>query len=175
MASNISETDLLKKISILEILNRLKDITVAKDLTYYAMQVGAINYFEAQHFIADLIDDGCVELIEFEKTEYLKLTDDGYSFVTTLRDQLPKSWSDSIDIAISSDGVDDDLEIKKTSSVECISANDFLVCLKLEEGTKTLLDLKMVVYSQDQAGLIIERWSDNTGLVYEKLIESLTT
>lgn len=169
-----NEFELTKKLAILELMNQLKDLTTVKDLTQLALDLDIMNFFEIQHYIAKLTEDKCIETVNHDNLEYIKLSDEGYSFVTTLNDKIPPSWRDSIKMSLVQQDSQPSQKLTKTSSVENISDREYLVSLLLLEGSKTLIDFKLTVFSSDHAGMIIENWNKDTALVYENIISSLT-
>jgi hypothetical protein len=169
-----SEHELTRKLSLLELVYRITDLPTDKELTEHALMLECMNYFEIQHFIAQLLEDKYIEKIEHERQYYLKLTDDGYGLLVTLRDKIPFSWLETIQaITIPAKENKKESKIKRSSSISKIAESEFLVKLRLTEGERSLLSLDVVVFSASQAGAIVENWNVNTTHVYEKLMTTL--
>ena len=171
------------KMILLYILNRWSGITLGQ-FTRLALDTRYMDYFVFVTLLDELYRDGLANR-SVRKGESLRdadgqpvvrcdITPRGAEVLRTLEPRIPSHIRAYLSQATASW----DKELKKENTVVATSDPDgsggFLVRLRLNDGTRDVVDLKLSVPDRDMASSICAQWRQDTQKVYLGLLAAVS-
>lgn len=171
----MSESALVyKKLALLHILKNIdKGLTRAK-LVEFVLRYDIMNYFELQQFLDELIHSQLVETIA-EAGELCLITENGSKMIDLFADRVPASVREIITEGLVTYIQENSQKAIQEGEFVKIGENDYMVTLRLQEGSRLLLKLELNAFTVDQARTMVSNWKNHTTDVYQNIMASLET
>jgi hypothetical protein len=173
----------INKLIILSILSRIQGVTL-NQLTTLALETLYMDYFDFVTAYEELCQDHlAVESVRKNEEVHdangrpvtrCDLTPEGRTILDTLEPRIPLPIRSYLAQACS--GWQKDIRLERTLTATCEpDGNGYhLVCLKLNDGLKDLIDLRMTIPDRIMAQQVCERWRRHPQTVYLGLLSQLT-
>lgn len=168
-----STTELAEnKLLLLYMLDKLNMPVSNLKLTEIVLENNLMNYFTLQQYVLELVSSNFLNYMENEEKQMIYITEDGKKvlsmFITRIDDKKKKSVDDFLKDKLES--------IKKEISISSdytIQNNIFLVSLKAFSGTKTILEIKLSVDSNEKAKALCAKWKNSSSELCQKINDLL--
>lgn len=168
-----SDTLTLYKLIILFILDKIDFPLTNSQLSDFILEKEYTNYFNIQQAINELTTQGLVSVSSVRHSSYYRITESGNETLTF--------FGNKISDAIKSD-IMDYLRKNKYSLREEVSniadyheekSNEFIVRCQVKEQESSIIDLSLIVPTEDAAITICNNWRKKSQVVYSSLMKLL--
>lgn len=130
-----------------------------------------LSYMECKQYLTELIDTNL--LYRVPKANTLNITQDGVECLSLFYARIPSSIRDEIASYVR----DNRLRFRKRQEYFCDYVKNadgtYTVIMRIDNGTSTLMEIKMVVSNRQRAMYIYKNWIDKAAGVYTLLQDNL--
>lgn len=138
-------------------------------ITQIVLENNLINYFSLQQFLSELIESGLISDIKKNRQHMLSITPTGKDALEFFNSRIPEKKRELIDNYIKKN-ISDIKEAVKTSADYEQNQDKYAVVLRLENDGKPVIELKLLVDSNDKAKNICSLWKKDPEAFYEKIV-----
>ena len=173
-------TDLERKLLILYLLNSMELPMSRTLITEFVIKKELLSHFALNETLSSLEELGFLEVTHEDaqdvNTTHYTVTELGLSSLEELNDLLPQPVRQLINRYVNETRA----IIKKAYESSAnyfpiVETNEFKVKCGVYEDKRALLELFVSVDTREQAKLIQSNWRTSTSLMYEQIIDVLTT
>ena len=132
------------------------------------------GYFELQQSLAELTENGLLALVKRPSGECYGISEAGRHALCEFSARLPQSVRDGIDAYVKESRDALNRKAQHTAAYTRVSANEYIVRLKIIEGPLALMTMTLNVVSKDIAQRLCENWETRAQDVYLQTLGSLT-
>ncbi|MBQ8967225.1 MAG: DUF4364 family protein [Ruminococcus sp.] len=151
-------------------LNRINQLCTPNQLTEIATGEGIVNYFDYTAAVSAMLENGTLETVEIEGTEYYRLTEKGRAGAENFKKQVEKSLRDKIYAS----GLRLFAQLKSEMDI-CFDiqpvGSGYNVGCKYKDGDMTLMDMNLYAPDEDQANFIKSKIKMNPTDFYCRVID----
>ena len=180
MAVSIEYKDVENKLLILYLINRMELSMSRSQITDFVMSKEFMNYFVFEQTLADMLEQGLLEATiengQDASTTRYTVTNNGLISLEYFESHIPRPLRLLINQYVDENRgkVKRDYEVTATYFPN-VETNDFQVKCGVYEDTRVLLELAISVDTREQAKLIQANWRNNASLLYQHVIDAITT
>ncbi|MDE5778753.1 MAG: DUF4364 family protein [Lachnospiraceae bacterium] len=164
-----SEAILLYKLMILYMLNRVDFPLTGAQISQFILDRGYTNYFTLQLSLNELIENDFIKPTLERNHSLYEITEQGKEAVELFEFKV----SDSIKIDILDYLKEQKIELRNESAISADYYplnNEYVTQLSIKERNQTLLEIKLMVPTKEQAIHICDSWQDKSEEIYTYLI-----
>lgn len=164
-----SEAILLYKLMILYMLDRVDFPLTGAQISQFILDRGYTNYFTLQLSLNELIENDFIKPTLERNHSLYEITEQGKEAVELFEFKV----SDSIKIDILDYLKEQKIELRNESAISADYYplnNEYVTQLSIKERNQTLLEIKLMVPTKEQAIHICDSWQDKSEEIYTYLI-----
>ncbi|MGE4284632.1 MAG: DUF4364 family protein [Clostridia bacterium] len=163
------------KLILLFILDKVNLPLTNIQITEIIMKDSLMNYFVLQQYLLELVNINQVKICEEEDRQVYMITPDGQTTLSYFENRIPFSIKEKIQLELTKKK----LEFKKTSEIISnympVNQNEYMVDCKIIEQSTSLIELKLIVGTKEEAKNICRHWNENSQKVYSDIISIFTS
>lgn len=168
-------TDLTKgKLILLYFLNETGFALSEEQLFRIVNKQGWLDYFSFQQAMSQMRDAAFIAFEEGRQGDLISITELGKETIQAFAVRLPASLRAEIDDYVLQNVKMLREEAQFSASFERIAEEEYRVRLQIFEQDLMIYESTMLVYAQEAAQTLCERWAQKGGEVYAKTLEILT-
>jgi len=172
--------DVENKLLILYLINRMELSMSGAQITEFVISKEFMNYFVLGQTLADMVEQGLLETTDENaqdaKTTRYTVTNEGLASLEFFESHIPRPVRNLINLYVEENRgkVKRDYELTATyfSNAE---TEDFQVKCGVYEDKRALMELSVSVETREQAKLLQCNWRANASMLYQKIIDAMTT
>ena len=169
----VSETSTLYKLMILYMLKRVNFSLSYVQMSDFFLEKSYTDYFKLQEVVSELQEASLICKETVRNTSLYEMTNEGkevlYYFENKLSDAVKKDIDEYLEV--------NRFELRKENSILSdfykVSINDYEVCCEVREGKQKLIELKMLVPTDEAAEQMCEEWQKKSHEIYDYLLHTL--
>lgn len=167
------ETRMLYKLIILYILNKVDFPMTNTQLSNFLLEKEYTNFFNAQQTLSDLEDDEFVRSDTINKSYMYRITDLGRETLSFFNTTISVEIRDEIDLYMAAHEYS--FREEASTIAECfeIKKDEYIVRLQVLERGSSIIDLNLMVSSNEAAEQICRQWRSKSSDIYAYVISSL--
>lgn len=162
------------KIILLYIINNLEAPVTNLLLTKIVLENKIMNYIFLQQYLEELCEGKLLEKIEYDDKLSYRISPSGQQSLEFFVSMIAAGTKSRIDEALANNKKSKKHESSILSDYVAINENEYLVNLKIVEGTFTYIDLKLTVGTKNDAKKICNSWTQNSEKLYKKILSVIT-
>lgn len=168
------EALMLYKLIILYILDKVDFPLTNVQLTNFILEKEYTNYFNIQQVLSELLEDKFISCNVIRNSSYYEITSMGGETLSFFNDTISSAIKDDIDNFLKENKYS--LREENSTQAEYFEArkNEYITCLKVLERDSTIIEIKLSVPSEAEAGLICDNWKKRSSEVYARIFSTLT-
>lgn len=168
-----TDTFMLYKLMILYILSRVNFPLTNAQLTVFILEKEYTNYFNLQQVISELIDDAYISIQTIRNSSLYRITDSGRETLLLFDNMVSPGIKEDIETYLKENKFDLLAEVSTPADYYQIKKGEFSTHLSVVEHDTPIIDLTLVVTSEEEAARICSNWKDKSSDVYTYLMSSL--
>ncbi len=168
-----SDTFMLYKLIILQILNRVNFPLTNAQLTAFILEKEYTNYFNIQRAISELIDDAYITTNTIRNSTLYRITESGSETLQLFDNMIASGIKDDIEVYLTQNKYELQEEVSTPSDFYQIKKGEYAVHLKVIERDISLIDLSLIVTTEEEASLMCNNWKDKSSDIYAYLMTLL--
>jgi DNA-binding PadR family transcriptional regulator len=168
-----SDTSMLYKLMILYILNRVSFPFTNASLTEFMLEKDYTNYFTTQQVISELIDDDFISTKTIRNSTMYEITENGRQTLNLFDHMISPGIKEDIDLYLHDNKFELREEVSTPADFFQLKKGEFAAHLRVIERNTPIIDLTLVVTTEEEAALICNNWKDQSSDVYSYLMASL--
>lgn len=127
------------------------------------------SYFSLQTVLSDLTDQGLIKSETVRNSSFFELTEDGRQMLSYFEDNINRTIREDIDLFLEENREQIIREIRATSDYTVGENGECLLHLKLNENNNLLMDLRVMLPSEEMAKDICNKWEEKHEEFYKNL------
>lgn len=167
------DTLMLYKLIILYILSRVNFPLANAQLTAFILEKGYTNYFNIQQVLSELIDDAFVSVRTIRNSTLYRITDSGLETLHLFDHLISQGIKDDIEKYLKENKYELQEEVSTPADYYQMKKGEFAAHLSVIERATPIIDLTLVVTTEEEAIQICNNWKEKSSDVYAYLITSL--
>lgn len=168
-----SDTFMLYKLMILYILSRVNFPLTNAQLTAFILEKEYTNYFNLQQVISDLIDDAFISIKTIRNSSLYRITDNGRETLQLFDNMISSGIKDDIESYLKENKYELQEEVSSPADFYQIKKGEFSTHLCVIERDTPIIDLTLVVTTEEEAARICNNWKEKSSDVYTYLMSTL--
>ncbi len=171
---NASNQELsLNKLLILYMLNISTTPLTNSIISEFILNKGYTNYFSLQEYLNQMVETNLLKITTESHRTFYQMTEDGNTTLDFFENRIPESSKKEIQQYLK----DNKFEIKSSFEISAdyyqqIGETYLVECIARENKT-ILMELKIMVYSKEDAVKICENWKTNNHIIYKHMLSEL--
>ena len=163
----------LYKLMILYMLSNVEYSVTNAGISDFMLLKDYASYFNLQTALSELAAQGLIKSETIRNSSYFEATDEGRETLSLLSGELSLSIKNDIKKYLSENSVKLRNELTAIASYIINGSGDCVVSLRINEYESNLLNLSMIVPSEEKAEEICKSWKENYNKIYSSLFNSL--
>ncbi len=168
-----SDTFTLYKLIILYILSRVDFPLTNSQLTEFILEKEYTNYFNIQEVISDLIDDKFITSKTIRNSSLYRITDTGLETLSFFNNLISQGIKDDIEEYLAENKYKLQEDVSTQADFNQIKKGEYLVRLKVIERNVPIIDLQLLVSTEEDAIKFCNNWKDKNSDIYAYLMSAL--
>lgn len=168
-----SDTFMLYKLMILYILSRVNFPLTNAQLTSFILEKEYTNYFNLQQVISDLLDDAFITMKTIRNSSLYRITDTGKETLLLFDNMISSGIKEDIEAYLRVNKYELQEEVSTPADFYQIKKGEFSTHLSVIERDTPIIDLTLVVTTEEEAERICNNWKEKSSDVYTYLMSSL--
>ena len=168
-----SDTLMLYKLMILYILSRVNFPLTNAQLTVFILEKGYTNYFNIQQVISDLIGDSFITVKTVRNSSLYRITDSGLETLRLFDHLISQGIKDDIETYLRENKYELREDVSMPADYYQVKKGAFAAHLGVIERGTRIIDLTLVVTTEEEAVKICNNWKEKSSDVYSHLMSSL--
>lgn len=169
------ESLMLYKLIVLYILNRVDFPISNAQLADIVTSHNYTTYFNIQEVISDLIEDNYILLQQTKNAAQYRISEEGRETLSFFYHTISPEIRDEIDLYLSEKQYDLREEASNIADYYEVKANEYQVELKVLERESTVIELRLLVPTKEDAETICAHWRKRNADVYAYVLSTLLT
>ncbi len=162
------------KLILLYIIHNLESPVTNLLITKIILEDKLMNYIFLQQYLDELCEGKFLTKIDADEKLSYSISSAGKQSLEYFTSLIPGGIKARIDEALNKYKKGKKNEINIQSDFIAVKENEYIVNLKICEGSFTYIDLKMSVGSRNDAKKICDNWAQNSEKLYSKILSALT-
>lgn len=167
------DTLMLYKLMILYTLSRVNFPLTNGQLTVFILEKGYTNYFNIQQVISQLLDDNFISVHTIRNSSLYRITESGLETLRLFDHMISQGIKDDIENYLKDNKYELREEVSTPADYYQIKKGEFGAHLSVIERSTPIIDLTLVVTTEEEAIKICNNWKDKCSDVYSYLMSSL--
>ncbi|HHX12773.1 MAG TPA: DUF4364 family protein [Clostridiales bacterium] len=167
------DTLMLYKLMILYTLNRVNFPLTNGQLTVFILEKGYTNYFNIQQVISQLLDDDFISVHTIRNSSLYRITESGLETLHLFDHMISPGIKDDIENYLKENKYELREEVSTPADYYQIKKGEFGAHLSVIERSNPIIDLTLVVTTEEEAIKICNNWKDKCSDIYSYLMSSL--
>lgn len=168
-----SDTFMLYKLMILYILSRVNFPLTNAQLTAFILEKEYTNYFNIQRALSELIDDAFISTRTIRNSTLYRITDSGTETLLFFDNMISSGIKEDIDAYLIQNRYELQEELSTPAEFFQVKKGEFSVHLCVIERDTSIIDLTLMVPTEEEASRICSNWREKSSDVYSYLMSSL--
>ncbi len=168
-----SDTFMLYKLMILYILSRVNFPLTNAQLTAFILEKEYTNYFNIQRAISELIDDAFISTKTIRNSSLYRITDSGSETLLFFDNMISSGIKEDIEAYLSQNRYELQEEVSTPAEFYQVKKGEFAAHLSVIEREVSIIDLTLVVTSEEEASRLCNNWKEKSSDIYAYLMSSL--
>ena len=168
-----SDTFMLYKLMILYILSRVNFPLTNAQLTTFILEKEYTNYFNLQRAISELIDDAYITTKIIRNSTLYRITDSGNETLLLFDNMISSGIKDDIEAYLVENKYELQAEVSTQAEYYQVKKGEFAAHLSVIERDAPIIDLTLIVTTQEEAKSLCNNWREKSSDVYAHLMSML--
>lgn len=167
------EALMLYKLIILYILDKVDFPLTNVQLTNFILEKEYTNYFNIQQVLSELLEDGFISSNTIRNSSYYEITSTGGETLSFFYNSISPAIKEDIDTFLKENKYS--LREENSTQADYFEAkkNEFITRLRVLERGATIIEINLLVPSEQEAELICDNWKKKSSEVYAKIFSVL--
>ncbi len=168
-----SDTFMLYKLMILYILSRVNFPLTNAQLTAFILEKEYTNYFNIQRALSELIDDAFISTKTIRNSTLYRITDSGTETLLFFDNMISAGIKEDIEAYLVENRYELQEEVSLPAEFYQVKKGEFAAHLSVIERDTPIIDLTLVVPTEEEASRICSNWKEKSSDIYSYLMSSL--
>lgn len=168
-----SDTFMLYKLMILYILSRVNFPLTNAQLTAFILEKEYTNYFNIQRAISELIDDSFISTKTIRNSSLYRITDSGNETLLFFDNMISPGIKEDIEAYLTENKYELQEEVSTPADFYQVKKGEFAAHLSVIERDTPIIELSLVVTTEEEAARLCSNWRDKSSDIYSYLMSSL--
>ncbi len=168
-----SDTFMLYKLMILYILSRVNFPLTNAQLTTFILEKEYTNYFNIQRAISELIDDAYITTKIIRNSTLYRITDSGNETLLLFDNMISTGIKEDIEAYLVENKYELQAEVSTQAEYYQVKKGEFAAHLSVIERDAPIIDLTLIVTTQEEAKSLCNNWREKSSDVYAHLMSML--
>lgn len=168
-----SDTFMLYKLMILYILSRVNFPLTNAQLTAFILEKEYTNYFNIQRALSELIDDAFISTKTIRNSTLYRITDSGTETLLFFDNMISSGIKEDIDTYLIQNKYELQEELSTPADFYQVKKGEFAAHLCVIERDTPIIDLTLIVPTEEEASRLCNNWREKSSDVYSYLMSSL--
>jgi DNA-binding PadR family transcriptional regulator len=168
-----SDTFMLYKLMILYTLSRVSFPLTNAQLTAFILEKEYTNYFNIQRAISELIDDAYIAARTIRNSSMYRITDSGLETLHLFDNMISTGIKEDIEAYLTQNKYELQEEVSSPAEYYQVKKGEFAAHLSVIERDTSIIDLTLVVTTEEEASRICNNWREKSSDVYSHLMSTL--
>lgn len=168
-----SDTFMLYKLMILYILSRVNFPLANAQLTAFILEKEYTNYFNIQRALSELIDDAYIDTNTIRNSTLYRITESGMETLLLFDNMISSGIKEDIEAYL----LENKYELQEAVSTRAefyqVKKGEYAAHLSVVERDAPIIDLTLVVTTEEEASRLCNNWRDKSSDIYSYLMSSL--
>jgi len=168
------EREIELKIMLLFLLDKMKTPLSFALITQFVVEHNYLNTYNAQIFVEELVEAGCIEKTEDPHGTRHSVTSEGKKMLDVYPNKVPPALKAKIAKFVSENRGNAKREFEITANYHYNrNSNEFFVnCMALEDELP-LMEISLSVVTKEQALAVCNNWRNNSDHLYSEILRIL--
>jgi DNA-binding PadR family transcriptional regulator len=158
---------------ILYILSRVNFPLTNAQLTTFILEKEYTNYFNLQRAISELIDDAYITTKIIRNSTLYRITDSGNETLLLFDNMISSGIKDDIEAYLVENKYELQAEVSTQAEYYQVKKGEFAAHLSVIERDSPIIDLTLIVTTQEEAKSLCNNWREKSSDVYAHLMSML--
>ncbi|MDF2907532.1 MAG: hypothetical protein K0R34_2853 [Herbinix sp.] len=168
-----SDTFMLYKLMILYILSRVNFPLTNAQLTTFILEKEYTNYFNLQRAISELIDDAYISTKTIRNSTLYRITESGNETLLFFDNMISSGIKEDIEAYLLENKYELQAEVSTQAEYYQVKKGEFAAHLSVIEREASIIDLTLLVTTQEEAQSLCNNWREKSSDVYSYLMSTL--
>ena len=168
-----SDTFMLYKLMILYILSRVNFPLANAQLTSFILEKEYTNYFNIQRAISELIDESFISVNTIRNSSLYRITDSGRETLLFFDNMISSGIKEDIETYLQENKYELQEEVSTPADFYQVKKGEFAAHLSVIERETPIIDLTLIVTTEEEAAKLCSNWRGKSSDVYSFLMSSL--
>lgn len=168
-----SDTFMLYKLMILYILSRVNFPLTNAQLTAFILEKEYTNYFNIQRAISELIDDAYISTKTIRNSSLYRITESGNETLLFFDNMISPGIREDIEAYLLQNRYELQEEVSTPAEFYQLKKGEYAAHLSVIERETSIIDLTLVVTTEDEASKLCSNWKEKSSDVYAYLMAVL--
>lgn len=168
-----SDTFMLYKLMVLYILSRVSFPLTNGQLTAFILEKEYTNYFNIQRAISELLDDTFISSHTIRNNSLYRITESGLETLLFFDNMMSSGIKEDIEAYLTQNKYELQEEVSTPAEFYQMKKGEFAAHLSVIERDISIIDLSLVVTTEEEASRICNNWKDKSSDVYSYLMSTL--
>ncbi len=168
-----SDTFMLYKLMILYILSRVNFPLTNAQLTAFILEKEYTNYFNIQRAISELIDDDLISTKTIRNSSLYRISESGTETLLFFDNMISAGIKEDIESYLHENRYELQEEVSTPAEFFQVKKGEFAAHLSVIERDTPIIDLTLVVTTEEEATRLCNNWREKSSDVYAYLMSSL--
>jgi DNA-binding PadR family transcriptional regulator len=168
-----SDTFMLYKLMILYILSRVNFPLTNAQLTAFILEKEYTNYFNIQRALSELIDDSYISTKTIRNSSLYRITESGAETLLFFDNMISSGIKEDIEAYLQQNKYTLQEELSTPAEFFQIKKGEFAAHMSVVERETPIIDLTLIVTTEEEASKICSNWRDKSSDVYSYLMSAL--
>lgn len=168
-----SDTFMLYKLMILYTLSRVSFPLTNAQLTAFILEKEYTNYFNIQRAISELIDDAYIAARTIRNSSMYRITESGLETLHLFDNMISTGIKEDIEAYLTHNKYELQEEVSSPAEYYQVKKGEFAAHLSVIERDTSIIDLTLVVTTEEEASRICNNWREKSSDVYSHLMSTL--
>jgi DNA-binding PadR family transcriptional regulator len=158
---------------ILYILSRVNFPLTNAQLTTFILEKEYTNYFNLQRAISELIDDAYITTKIIRNSTLYRITDSGNETLLLFDNMISSGIKEDIEAYLTENKYELQAEVSTQAEYYQVKKGEFAAHLSVIEREAPIIDLTLLVTTQEEAKSLCNNWREKSSDVYAHLMSML--
>jgi DNA-binding PadR family transcriptional regulator len=168
-----SDTFMLYKLMILYILSRVNFPLTNAQLTSFILEKEYTNYFNIQRALSELIDDAYITVKTIRNSSLYRIADSGLETLLLFDNMISPGIKEDIEAYLQQNKYELQEEVSTSADYYQVKKGEFAAHLSVMERSTNIIDLTLIVTTEEEASHLCNNWREKSSDVYSYLMSSL--
>jgi predicted transcriptional regulator len=158
---------------ILYILSRVNFPLTNAQLTAFILEKEYTNYFNLQRVISELIDDAFITTKTIRNSSLYRITESGSETLVFFDNMISSGIKEDIDHYLHDNKYELQAEVSTPAEFYQVKKGEYAAHISVIERDTPIIDLTLIVTSEEEASRICNNWREKSSDVYSHLMSIL--